>query len=214
MITPGLDLSGICASVYTLEANNGIIPSAYFGYAHSILMTFAMMLPLAIPVLTKSHTNSEQFRNTSMLVFVGVFVGIWCAVMLFLEFLTLQLPIEQIRFELLLMTGLFSAAWHTTPSRVSAVEACKNMEIAGTNTAGEQQINAALRSGAFFAGNCVKSCLPIMALSCVLGHALLPTIVLTVIVWSERLQARPFQMASTFAILGVTFGAAALVISL
>lgn len=150
------------------------------------VMTLLMMVPVTLPAIRYLAFNSYRTRRSrAMSIYLAAYLGAWLvfgalAISLVSAGEALGLPLRSMLIAILLA----AAGWQLSPSRRRALRSCRN--TVPLPPTGLRADAACARFAIQQAMHCMKICWPVMLLMAIVGHALLPMLILTVLVTAEE----------------------------
>lgn len=198
-ISPQNSLGSLCIG-NAVSYSTSIFENMSLPYIHAGLMAVAMMVPFALSHYRHIQDSVQpSIKGSAIFTFAATYGAIWVAVSCGMEFVNQEMLASIPRIPLLLLAVVFAAAWQLTGIKQTALERCQvksPLAACGLN---------ALRSSSVFgarhASNCMKACLPMMAISTVSGHAFGLMIFLAFLMGVERFSARPKVLTITGSLL-------------
>ena len=135
-----------------------------------LVMSMAMMIPVAMPALRHVAMNSMRHRrHRAMTIFGVAYLGIWLAAGLVVMSAAAILTGRGVDWQQLVV-GAFAAAtaWQLTPWKRRAVGSCQR--VVPLPPTGLRADAACAHFGLQHARRCVVSCAPYMGVMAVVGH--------------------------------------------
>lgn len=171
------------------EAPGVTSPGAANWIAGWSLMTVAMMLPPALPLLRAFQKLTGERQDAARLIglLVIAFVGIWIAAGIMLYGLgsaahlgLMQLPALAARPALLAgAAAILAGAYQFTPLKMACLDACRSpVSVMMTRWQPGHAARSTLRIGLTYGAICVGCCWALMILSVVAGGLALPIMVI------------------------------------
>jgi predicted metal-binding membrane protein len=185
------------ASVQALHAEAHRSAPLLAGAAGWLLMTLAMMVPPALPVV-RSHAVGALWarRQRTVGIFLVSYLAVWAwfgalaAVAIALGEGSLGVA----KGELLAATLVAGALWELSPAKWRAVRACHL--VAPLPPRGRKADLGCVRAGAVYGRRCVTACWAVMLAMAVAAHTALGLMVLlAVVVAAEKLLASSARLA-------------------
>ncbi len=200
-ISPQASFGALCIG-NAVSNSTSLFQSAALPYIHAGLMAIAMMVPFALSHYRHIRDSvAPALKGTAIFSFAVIYGGLWVLVSCTLEFINQEVLASLPRLPLLLLSVVFAAAWQMTGIKAAALARCQLKAPLATSGL------AALRTSAAFgvrhSGNCMKACLPMMAISTVSGHAFGLMILLAFLMGVERFSARPKVLIITCTLLAL-----------
>jgi hypothetical protein len=156
---------------------------------HWVCMLFAMMMPLVLSPLRHAASRSLWSRRnlTVLLVSTGYAVP-WLLFGLLIHFAYRGIAAGAGDFALPVLLVL-AAAWQLTNAKALALARCNRDAV--LPVAGWKANWACICYGQRLAWRCLRTCWALMVVCAVAQHAIWVVVLITVVVWSERMQPRP-----------------------
>lgn len=160
------------------------------------MMTLLMMVPVTLPAIRHLAFNSFRSRRPrAMAIYVAVYLFAWLAFGVFAMKLVSVAELAGMTRPAFAIATLFAAAaWQLTPWRRRVLLSCRR--AVPLPPSGWRADAACARFAVQQAQHCMMVCWPVMLLMAIVGHQLIPMIVLTALVtaeeqapWRERLFA-------------------------
>lgn len=198
-ISPQTSFGALCIG-NAVSNSTSIFQSAALPYMHAGLMAIAMMVPFALSHYGHIRNSVDPAHASSAIfTFAATYGALWVLVSVGMEFVNQAFLASVPRIPLLLLSVAFAAAWQLTDTKQAALKRCHvQSPLAPT---GLGAIRSASGFGQHHAANCLKACLPMMAISTVSGHAFGLMIFLAFLMGVERFSALPKVLTITCSLL-------------
>lgn len=198
-ISPQTSLGALCIG-NAVSNSTSLFDSAALPYIHAGLMAIAMMVPFGLSHYRHLKDSvAPAFKGSAIFTFAMTYGAIWVLVSCAMEFVN-QVALASVpRIPLLLLSVVFAAAWQLTDTKAAALARCHiKAPLAET---GFKMLRTSAAFGARHSANCMKACLPMMAISTVSGHAFGLMILLAFLMGVERFSHQPKVLTITCALL-------------
>jgi predicted metal-binding membrane protein len=163
-----------------------LVPGITASLSHWAVMAAAMMLPVTLPAVRHVAVNSIRARRwRAMAIFIAAYLGVWLGFGVFA--LGSLAALRSAGAELVFVTTLAltgATAWQLTRWKRRALLSCPR--TVPLPPLGRRADAACARFGLLHAGRCVLSCAPYMVPMAVVGHNLVLTVGLTLVIALER----------------------------
>lgn len=198
-ISPQTSLGSLCIG-NAVSYSTSLFQSLSLPYIHAGLMAIAMMVPFALSHYRHIQDSvNSTVKGSAIFTFAATYGAIWIVVSCSMEVVN-QVALASVpRIPLLLLSVVFAAAWQLTATKQAALEQChvKSPLAAG----GLNALRTSSAYGARHASNCIKACLPMMAISTVSGHAFGLMVFLAFLMGVDRFSERSKIVTITCALL-------------
>lgn len=200
-ISPQATFGALCIG-NAVSNSTSLFQSAALPYIHAGLMAVAMMVPFALPHYRHIRDSVKPaLAGLAIFSFAATYGAIWVAVSCLMELINQEVLAGLPRIPLLLLSVVFAAAWQMTGTKSAALTRCHDR--AALAPGGLAALRASAAFGARHSQNCMKACLPMMAISTVSGHAFGLMILLAFLMGLERFSARPKVLIITCTLLAL-----------
>jgi hypothetical protein len=200
-ISPQASFGALCIG-NAVSNSTSLFQNAALPYIHAGLMAVAMMVPFALSHYRHIRDSVEPaLAGVAIFSFAVTYGAIWVAVSCLLELINQEVLASLPRIPLLLLSVVFAAAWQMTETKAAALARCHDK--AALAPGGLTALRTSAAFGVRHSGNCMKACLPMMAISTVSGHAFGLMILLAFLMGLERFSARPKLLIITCTLLAL-----------
>lgn len=200
-ISPQASFGALCIG-NAVSNSTSLFQSAALPYIHAGLMAVAMMVPFALSHYRHIRDSVEPtLAGAAIFSFAITYGALWVLVSGILELINQEMLASLPRIPLLLLSVVFAAAWQMTETKAAALARCHDKAALAPD--GLAALRASATFGARHSQNCMKACLPMMAISTVSGHAFGLMILLAFLMGLERFSARPKVLIITCLLLAL-----------